>query len=129
MKNELLLAILQSLNMGFAFLIPLILCRVADITFGVVASFKLENLKFDWKKLLSSIFATFVTLIGLACLLSGITMIPELLKYYNIELVDAEALQGVIDVAVIVGTFTVAAYTYGKDAFNKLKTIIQPVQK
>lgn len=123
MTNELWVAVLQNLIMGFAFLVPLAFCRIADIAFGTLAAFKLENLKFDWRKFVTGIVATLIMLIGLACLITGITMIPELLKYYNIQIVDTEVLNDTIDIVMILATFVGSALTYGKDAFVKAKEI------
>ena len=125
MTQELWFAVWQSLVMGFAFLVPFAFCRVADIAFGAVLASKLDNLVFDYKKLLKGILYTIVTLIGLACLIAGITMIPELLQYYNVTVVDATALKDIIDVIMIISTIVVSAYTYGKDAYTKFKTLLQ----
>lgn len=124
MTKELWIVVWQSLCMGFAFLIPLALCRLADIAFGVVSSFKFEGIKFNWKKLLSGVFSTAILLAGLACLISGVTMIPELIKNYSIQIVDAEILGEIVDGVMIASTIIISALTYGKDAFAKFKSLI-----
>lgn len=125
MTQELWITVWQSLIMGFAFLVPFAFCRIADIAFGAVLASKFDSLVFDYKKLLKGILYTIVTLIGLACLIAGVTMIPELLKYYNVTIVDATALKDIIDVVMIISTIVVSAYTYGKDAFAKFKMLLQ----
>lgn len=117
--------------MGFAFLVPFALCRLADISFGAVIASKLDNLQFDYKKFIKGILYTAVILVGLACLIAGITMIPELMKYYNITLIDTEVLKNVIDIIIIISTIIGSTITYGKDAFDKFKILIhgsQPVE-
>lgn len=123
MTTEIWIKVWQSLVMGFAFLIPFAFCRAADIGFGAVLASKLDNLTFDFKKFFKGILYTFVTLISLACLITGITMIPELLNYYDIT--DTDILKNSIDVIMIVATIVVSAITYGKDAYEKFKRLIE----
>lgn len=124
MTKELWITVWQSLLMGFAFLVPFAFCRLADIAFGAVLATKLDNLTFDWKKFFKGIGYTLITLIGLACLIAGITMIPELLEFYQIEIIDTDALGEIINVVMIVSTTITAALTYGRDAYDKFKQLI-----
>ena len=124
MTNEILITVLQGLIMGFAFLVPLALCRIADIAFGVASSFKIKDLKFDWVKLVSGIINTLILLAGLACLIAGVTMIPELMKYYNVQILDTDILSDIVDGFMIVSTITISALTYGKDAYVKFKNLL-----
>lgn len=129
MTNEIWTAVWQSLVMGFAFLIPFALCRFADIAFGVYGSIKIESLSFNWKKFLAGVLSTFIVLVGLAALIAGITMIPQLLAYYEVDFVDTEVVGEMINVIMIISTIVVAGLTYGRDAYNKFKTIIHPASQ
>ena len=51
-------------------------------------------------------------------------MVPELLTYYNVTLIDAEALKDFINIAMIITTIIGATTTYGKDAYYKLQTLL-----
>lgn len=124
MTKELWLVVWQSLGMGFAFLVPLALCRLADIAFGVASSFKIDDAKFDLRKLLSGVVNTAILLAGLACLITGVTMIPELMKNYGVQIVDADLLGEIVDGVMIVSTIVVSALTYGRDAYNKFKNLL-----
>mgnify|MGYP003610020415 CR=1 FL=1 len=123
MTTELWIKVWQSLVMGFVFLIPFAFCRLADIGFGAVLASKLDNLTFDKQKLFKGIVYTIFTLLSLACLIAGITMIPILLEYYNIT--NTDALKDAVDVTLIISTVVVSSVTYGKDAYEKFKTLLE----
>lgn len=116
--------VFKSIITGFAFLVPFAFFRTADISFGVVLALKLDSMRFDKKKFWQGILYTLITLFGLACLIAGITMIPPLLEYYKITAVDVTAFKGVLDVTIIISSIVMSAITYGKDAFDKFKLLL-----
>ena len=114
---------LSNIYMVAVFLIPLVLTRIADICFGAILSVKDSNQKFDIKKLLFGILNSLVIVLGIFCLVSGLSALPTILDVFDITLVDPEALSSLIDVASIIGILVTTIITYGKDCYNKLLKI------
>lgn len=125
MVNNLWQIVLYNLIMGAMFLIPLAFCRFADITFGAIDAYKSSTLTFDWKKLGKSVISTLLLLIGIASLICGVVTLPEIMKYYNIEIVDTELLEQIITVIMIIMVLIGTAVSYAKDAFIKLKRLLE----
>ena len=116
--------ILYNLVMGVMFLMPLVFCRFADITFGAIDAYKSSTLTFDWKKIGKSVVSTLLLLVGMASLICGVVTLPEIMKYYNIEIVDTDLLEQMITIVMIVMVLIGTAITYAKDAFIKLKKLL-----
>ena len=116
--------IVDNLIMVAWFLLPLVFCRTADIIFGSVIAYKSETIKFDFKVIIKSIVKTLLILIGLACLVSGVVMLPELIKKYGNDMINTDVLKEFITIVTIISTLALAAVSYGKDAFLKFKSII-----
>lgn len=114
---------LSNVYMVAVFLIPLALTRIADICFGAILSVKDGNQKFDIKKLLLGILNSLVIILGIFCLVSGLSVLPTVLDVFDITLVDPEALSSLIDVASIIGILITTIITYGKDCYDKLLKI------
>jgi len=116
--------IVDNLIMVAWFLLPLVFCRIADIIFGSVIAYKSETITFDFKVILKSIVKTLLILIGLACLVSGVVMLPELIKKYGNDMINTDVLKEFITIVTIISTLALAAVSYGKDAFLKFKSLI-----
>lgn len=117
-------AVIYNLGMVAWFMLPLILCRMADICFGAVNAWKNIAQKFDRKKLLNSLISSGIMLIGIAFLVSGVVSLPVIMEYYKIDVVDTSVLSDMINVAIIVTLLIATTVTYGKDAFSKLKELL-----
>ena len=116
--------IVDNLIMVAWFLLPLVFCRTADIIFGSVIAYKSETITFDFKVIIKSIVKTLLILIGLACLVSGVVMLPELIKKYGNDMINTDVLKEFITIVTIISTLALAAVSYGKDAFLKFKSLI-----
>lgn len=116
--------IVDNLIMVAWFLLPLVFCRTADIIFGSVIAYKSETITFDFKVIIKSIVKTLLILIGLACLVSGVVMLPELIKKYGNDMINTDILKEFITIVTIISTLAIAAVSYGKDAFLKFKSLI-----
>lgn len=115
--------VISNIKMVLAFMVPFLCMRFADICFGVILSFKDSNLNFDWKKLLNGVVWGVIIGIGMIMLISGIVILPELLKEYSISIIDSEALGSMVDMLSVVGIIVTSVVTYGKDAYSKFLKI------
>ena len=118
--------IVSNLIMVGVFLILFVLFRVADILFGIAIA-KKKDVNFDVNKFLWGIFYTLSATVGLACLVAGVSLIIPLINYYQIIVDDTvtSVLNSINSIA-ICGTIIVASVAgYGKDAFSKVKTLLE----
>lgn len=117
-------SVVYNLGMVAWFMLPLILCRCADICFGAVNAWKDITKTFDWKKILDGVISSAIMVFGLALLVSGVVSLPSIMEYYNFNVVDTDVLSDMINVVIIVTLLIATTVTYGKDAFLKLKTLL-----
>lgn len=100
--------------------------RVSDILFGVALA-KKKKISFNWKKFLLGIFYTLCAVVGLATLVTGLSMVIPIINYCGI--VTDETVNQTLDVINVVAICTtilvVSIVTYGKSAFEKFNTFIK----
>lgn len=95
---------------------------VSNICLGAWRNVKIEGYDFDWRLIGQSLLKFVVLGIGIALLSIVISLLPEYMSYVGIDITD-EAME-VLDSVVIISAFVVAAYRYIKDAYEKLKEIL-----
>lgn len=115
----------KNLVMVMWFMLPLTLCRLADILFGAVNAWKSLYDKFNSTKLKNSIISSAIMLLGMLCLVSGIVSLPAIMQYYNIDIIDTNLLNDMLNIVVVVTLLITTAITYGKDAFDKLSKLLK----
>ena len=123
--KELWQVILYNLIMAAYFLVPLALCRFADITFGAITAYKSSTLVFDWKKFGKSIITSLMMIVGIASLICGVVTLPAIMEYYEITIVDVEILKQIITATMVVLVLIFTTVTYGKDAYDKLVGLLK----
>lgn len=116
--------IMKNIVMVAWFLFPLTLCRASDIIFGSLIAYKSIDIKFDYKVILESVMRTVLMLVGLALFVCGVVSLPEIMKSYNVTLVNPDVLSEMINIAMVVTLLVATTVTYGKDAFEKLTVIL-----
>lgn len=121
---ELFNNILYNIQMILWFILPLILCRLADILFGSITAYKSIDLEFNLKKMINSIICSIVMIVGIILLISGIVALPEIMEYYNIKLIDTEILKDLVNILMVITLLVGTTITYGKDALNKLSALL-----
>lgn len=124
--NVILQTVIQNLETVGLCLMLLVLFRVSDILFGVALA-KKKKISFNWKKFLLGIFYTLCAVIGLATLVTGLSMVIPIINYCGI--VTDETVNQTLDVINVVAICTtilvVSIVTYGKSAFEKFNTFIK----
>ena len=124
--KEILQTVIQNLETVGLCLMLLVLFRVSDILFGVALA-KKKKISFNWKKFLLGIFYTLCAVVGLATLVTGLSMVIPIINYCGI--VTDETVNQTLDVINVVAICTtilvVSTVTYGKSAFEKFNTFIK----
>ena len=95
---------------------------LANICLGAWRSVKIDGIEFDWKLIANSLVKFIVLAFGIALLSIVVSILPEYMSYVGIDITD-EAME-VLDSIVIISAFVVAACRYIKDAYEKLKEIL-----
>lgn len=95
---------------------------LSNICLGVWRNVKIEGCDFDWHLIAQSLIKYLVLGIGIGLMSIVVSILPEYMTYVGIDVSD-EAMQ-VLDSIVIVTAFVVAACRYIKDAYEKLKEIL-----
>lgn len=123
--TEILNAVQSNLLMVGAFLIPLALMRAADIVLGVAIA-KKDSISWNWNKFLWGLFYTVCFIVGTGLFTTSISMIVPIVETFGIVADEAvlTALNGISVVAVCLVILTVTVTSYGKDCFEKIKTLI-----
>lgn len=116
--------IVKNIVMVAWFLFPLTLCRASDIIFGSLIAYKSIDIEFDYKVILESVIRTVLMLVGLALFVCGVVSLPEIMKTYEVTLVNPDVLSEIINIAMVVTLLVATTVTYGKDAFEKLNVIL-----
>lgn len=124
--KEILQTVIQNLETVGLCLMLLVLFRVSDILFGVALA-KKKKISFNWKKFSLGIFYTLCAVVGLATLVTGLSMVIPIINYCGI--VTDETVNQTLDVINVVAICTtilvVSIVTYGKSAFEKFNTFIK----
>ena len=122
---EILNAVQSNLLMVGVFLIPLALMRTADIVLGVVIA-KKNSISWNWNKFLWGLFYTVCFIVGTGLFTTSISMIVPIVETFGIVADEAvlTALNGISVVAVCLVILTITVTSYGKDCFEKIKTLI-----
>ena len=124
--NVILQTVIQNLETVGLCLVLLVLFRVSDILFGVALA-KKKKISFNWKKFLLGIFYTLCAVVGLATLVTGLSMVIPIINYCGI--VTDETVNQTLDVinvaAICTTILVVSIVTYGKSAFEKFNTFIK----
>lgn len=121
---EILNAVQTNLIMVGVFLTPLVLMRIADIVLGVAVSRK-NSVSWDWKKFLWGLFYTVCFVTGTGLFTASISMIEPIIRVYNIvgDETTLTMLNGISVLAVCGIILTITVTSYGKDCFEKIKTL------
>lgn len=123
--TEILNTIMENLLMVGIFLVPLALMRIADIILGVAIA-KKNKIMWDWSKFLWGLFYTVCFIVGTGLFTTSISMIEPIIRIFGI-VVDENTLTALNDISVIavcLFILTITVVSYGKDCFEKIKTIV-----
>lgn len=122
---EILNAVQSNLLMVGVFLIPLALMRIADIVLGVAIA-KKNSISWNWSKFLWGLFYTVCFIAGTGLFTTSISMIVPIIETFGIVADEAvlTALNGISVVTVCLVILTVTVTSYGKDCFEKIKTLV-----
>lgn len=95
---------------------------LSNVCLGAWRSVKVEGYAFDWRMIANSAVKFIVLGVGIALLSIVVSILPAFITYIGIDVAD-ETMQ-VLDSVVIVAAFVVASCKYVKDAYTKLKEIL-----
>lgn len=128
--TEILNAVQSNLLMVGAFLIPLALMRAADIVLGVAIA-KKDSISWNWNKFLWGLFYTVCFIVGTGLFTTSISMIVPIVETFGIVADEATltALNGISIVAVCLIILAITVTSYGKDCFEKIKTLAGKSEK
>lgn len=96
---------------------------LSNICLGAWRSVKIEGYDFDWKLVGQSLIKFIVLGIGIGLLSIIVSTLPIYMVYVGIDI--AEETMQVLDSIVIITAFVVATTKYVKDAYTKLKDILE----
>lgn len=96
---------------------------LSNICLGAWRSVKIEGYDFDWKLVGQSLIKFIVLGVGIGLLSIVISTLPIYMVYVGIDITE-ETMQ-VLDSIVIITAFVVATTKYVKDAYTKLKDILE----
>lgn len=124
--SVILQTVVQNLVTVGCCLILFVLFRISDIFLGIAIA-KKNKISFNKKKLLRGLFYTLCAVIGLATLVTGLSMVIPIINYCGIVTDDTinEVLDIVNVVAICASILSVSIVTYGKSAFEKFNTFIK----
>ena len=96
---------------------------LSNICLDAWRSVKIEGYDFDWKLVGQSLIKFIVLGVGIGLLSIVISTLPIYMVYVGIDI--AEETMQVLDSIVIITAFVVATTKYVKDAYTKLKDILE----
>lgn len=96
---------------------------LSNICLGAWRSVKIEGYDFDWKLVGQSLIKFIVLGVGIGLLSIIVSTLPIYMVYVGIDI--AEETMQVLDSIVIITAFVVATTKYVKDAYTKLKDILE----
>ncbi len=96
---------------------------LSNVCLGAWRSVKIEGYDFDWKLVGQSLIKFIVLGVGIGLLSIVISTLPIYMVYVGIDI--AEETMQVLDSIVIITAFVVATTKYVKDAYTKLKDILE----
>lgn len=96
---------------------------LSNICLGAWRNVKIEGYDFDWKLVGQSLIKFIVLGVGIGLLSIVISTLPIYMVYVGIDITE-ETMQ-VLDSIVIITAFVVATTKYVKDAYTKLKDILE----
>lgn len=99
-----------------------LMAYISNICLGAWRSVKIEGHVFDWKLIAESGVKFLVLAFGIALLSVVVSALPAYMTYVGVDMTD-EAME-ILDSVVIVSAFIVACGKYAKDAYTKLKEIL-----
>jgi len=120
--NELIEILKDNLTMVFAFVLLLGLARTADICLGSAIAYKDIALSFDYHKILKSMVYSILAGIGVILVTITISLFPEFLKLYNIQIVDDDTMNMLTNITII-GIILTATIRRIKDCITKLQLL------
>lgn len=128
--TDILNTVLANLLMVGVFLIPLVLMRMADVILGVAIA-KKNNISWHWNKFLWGLFYTVCFIVGTGLFTTSISMIEPIIRQFGIVADEATltALNGISIVAVCLIILAITVTSYGKDCFEKIKTLAGKSEK
>lgn len=95
---------------------------LSNMCLGAWRSVKVEGYDFDWKLIFQSAAKYIVLGIGIGLMSVVVSILPQYMTYVGIEIGD-DTMQ-VLDSVVIIAAFMTASVKYLKDAYTKLKDIL-----
>lgn len=95
---------------------------LSNMCLGAWRSVKIEGYDFDWKMIGNSLIKFVILGVGIGLLCIVVSTLPWFITYIGIEISD-DTMQ-LLNSTVIIGAFVTAAVNYVKDAFTKLKEIL-----
>ena len=95
---------------------------LANTILGIWKSLSIDNMKFDWHKLLQGFIKFGALALGIGLLTISMSLLPLYVDYVGITL-EHEILE-TIDILIIITAFLIASIRYIKDALSKLKAIL-----
>ena len=96
---------------------------LSNICLGAWRSVKIEGYDFDWKLVGQSLIKFIVLGVGIGLLSIIVSTLPIYMVYVGIDI--AEETMQVLDSIVIITAFVGATTKYVKDAYTKLKDILE----
>ena len=120
--NGLFEEILKNLTYVGSVILLIFIFQVDNMVFGLVNNVGLKGQKFDTSKIKNWFFRSVLTLIGISLLTLGVSLIPYIVSFTNIE-IPAEY-GDVITVALIIITGYKSVLTEANKAYEHFKTIM-----
>ena len=95
---------------------------LSNMCLGAWRSVKVEGYDFDWKLIFQSVTKYIVLGVGISLMSIVVSILPQYMIYVGVEIGD-DTMQ-VLDSVVIIAAFMTASVKYLKDAYSKLKDIL-----
>lgn len=120
--NGLFEEILKNLTYVGSVVLLIFIFQVDNMVFGLVDNVGLKGQKFDASKIKNWLFRSILTLLGIALLTLGVSLIPYIVSFTNIE-IPAEY-GDVITVALVIITGYKSVISEANKAYEHFKTIM-----
>lgn len=120
--NGLFEEILKNLTYVGSVVLLIFIFQVDNMVFGLVDNVGLKGQKFDASKIKNWFFRSILTLLGIALLTLGVSLIPYIVSFTNIE-IPAEY-GDVITVALVIITGYKSVISEANKAYEHFKTIM-----
>lgn len=120
--NGLFEEILKNLTYVGSVVLLIFIFQVDNMVFGLVDNVGLKGQKFDASKIKNWFFRSILTLLGIALLTLGVSLIPYIVSFTNIE-IPAEY-GDVITVALVIVTGYKSVISEANKAYEHFKTIM-----